>query len=548
MVSTHLPTCASTYASGGATAYASTRTSTHGTRGVSARASLRAAVSAHAFLWTTLMACALISLAPAFAPAFGLGSAPAHAGEIADHPDQLTFPELTFTPPEPADYRHELDCGVTAYIAENHTVPTFELTILARTGSMYEPVEKAGLATMTGHLMRNGGAGELTASELDERLAYLAGTIDVRMLDDQARVSLFCLSKDVDEGLDLLRKVLREPLFDQAMLERHRTDMLAELEQGNASTAAIEDREWAFLLYGHHPCTNRYRRTAASLESITREDVKSFHARFFFPANFVVAVSGDFEIRAAIERLENLFADWPSPRIMIPPVTDQVAEPAPGVYMIPKADVNQSRVRIGHLGVTRDIPEQYALMLMNEILGGGGFSSRITRRVRSDEGLAYSTGSRFDRPVDYPGTFRAWLQTKHATAAFGSRLIVDEIERIRDERCSEDALELAKASFIGNLVNPFSSKSSIVETFAQDDFTGRPDDYWQDYQEKIQSVTPEQAQEAARKFLHPDELIFLVVGDPEAVQAGSEKHPDRFSDFGKVTVMPLRNPMTLAFE
>ncbi len=548
MVSTHLPSCASTYASGGATTYASTRTSTHGSRGVAARASLRAAVSARVLLGTTLMACALLSLAPSVGPAFVQGSGAARAGEIAGHPDELTFPELTFTPPQPADYRHQLDCGVTAYIAENHTVPTFELTILARTGSMYEPVEKAGLAAMTGHLMRNGGAGDLTASELDERLAYLAGSIDVRMSDDQARVSLFCLSKDVDEGLDLLRKVLREPVFDQAVLDRHRADMLGELEQSNASTATIEDREWAFLLYGDHPCTNAYRRTAASLESITREDVQSFHARFFFPANFVVAVSGDFEIRDALEKLDDLFAGWPSPRIMIPPITEQVAKPAPGVYMIPKADVNQSRIRIGHLGVKRDIPEQYALMLMNDILGGGGFSSRITRRVRSDEGLAYSAGSRFDRPVDYPGTFRAWFQTKHATAAFGSRLIVDEIERIREDRCSEETLAIAKASFIGNLVNPFSSKNSIVETFAQDDFTGRPDDYWPKYQENIESVTPEQVQEAARKFLHPDELIFLVVGDPEAVQAGSEKHPDRFADFGRVTVMPLRNPLTLAFE
>lgn len=487
-----------------------------------------------------LIASALLALAPVFGSAL--------AAQIASHPDELTFPELTFTPPAPAEYRHELDCGVTAYIAENHAVPTFELSILVRTGSMYEPLEKAGLAEMTGHLMRNGGVAGLTAGELDERLAYLAGSIDVRMMGDQARVSLFCLSKDVAEGVDLLRRVLREPAFDQAVLDRHRADMLSELEQSNASTASIEDREWAFLLYGDHPCTHRYRRTAASLQSITREDVADFHRRFFFPANFVVAVSGDFQTQEAIETLDALFADWPSPRIMIPPVTDRVAAPAPGVYMVPKEDVNQSRIRIGHLGVKRDIPEQYALLLMNDILGGGGFSSRITRRVRSDEGLAYSTGSRFDRPVDYPGTFRAWFQTKHATAAFGSRLIVEEIKRIREERCSDETLAISKASFIGNLVNPFSSKNSIVETFAQDDFTGRPDDYWREYEQNIESVTPEQVQDAARTFLHPDELIFLVVGDPDAAQAGSEEHPDHFSDFGKVTVMPLRNPLTLEFD
>jgi zinc protease len=213
--------------------------------------------------------------------------------------------------------------------------------------------------------------------------------------------------------------------------------------------------------------------------------------------------------------------------------------------MIRKEDVNQSRIRVGHLGVKRDIPDQYALLVMNDILGGGGFTSRILRRVRSDEGLAYSAGSEFDRPVLYPGTFQAFFQTKHATAAFGTRLIVDEIERIRKEKCAADAVENAKASLIGNVVNPFSSRHNIVNTFADDDYTGRPDEYWQEYTKNVEAVTPGGVLEAAKKYLHPDKLVFLVVGDPKAVEEGSDKHPERYSDFGPVTILPLRDPMTL---
>lgn len=472
----------------------------------------------------------------------------AEAEKIVKHPDELTFPDLQFTPPDPGDYRHQLDCGATAYIAENPEVPTFDLTILVRAGSIYEPREKAGLASMTAHLMRNGGTQGMTASEIDERLAYLAGSVSVSMRVDQGRVSLFCLSKDMDEGLDILRQVLSAPTFEPAALDQHRADVLSELEQRNASTSSIESREWAFLLHGDHPSTQPFRRTGESVQSITQEDLRAYHKTYFFPRNFTLAVAGDFETKDVLKKLNALLSDWPISPSEIPPIPDQIVDPKPGVYLIGKEEVNQSRVRVGHLGVKRDIPDQYALRVMNDILGGGGFSSRITRRVRSDEGLAYSTGSRFERPVDYPGTFQAWFQTKHATVAFGTGLIVEEIERIRTEKCTDETLEISKASLISSLVNPFGSKASIVETFADDDYTGRPDGYWKDFERNVEAVTPDDVLEVAQKYLHPEKLIYLVVGDPEAVGRGSDKHADRIEDFGEVTILPLRDPVSLAIK
>jgi zinc protease len=468
-----------------------------------------------------------------------------YAGEIVDHPDKLVFEELRYEPPRPAEFRHTLASGVTVYAAEDHELPTFDMTILVRTGSIYEPVEKAGLARMTGYLMRNGGTRDMTASEIDERLAYLAGDITVGVDDTQGTVRLFCLSKDMDEGLDLVAKVIRTPVFDQQALDRYRADLLSEMEQRNASTQEIESREWQFIMYGDHPCTIPYRQTGASVNSITREDLAAFHERYFFPENFIIAVSGDFHTDDLLAKLDDMLAGWPNRDLNLPEIPDQIPDPKPGVYMIDKKDVNQSRIRVGHIGVKRDIPDEYALTVMNDILGGGGFTSRIVRRVRSDEGLAYSAGSRFDRPVEYPGTFRAYFQTKHATAAFGTRLILDEIERIRTEVCDTEAVENAKAGFVGSLVNPFSSKNAIVNTFADDDYTGRPDDYWQHYTDNIEAVTPEDVLAAARKYLHPDKLVFLIVGDTDAVERGSGEHEERFSDFGEITLLPLRDPVTL---
>lgn len=467
------------------------------------------------------------------------------AGDIADHPDKLKFQELNYKPPRAADYRHTLKCGATAYVAENHELPTFELNLIVRTGSLYEPRDKAGLAQMTGYLMRNGGVEGLSAKDLDEQLAFLAGDISVRIEDSEGSARLFCLSKDIDAGLDLLAKVLRHPVFDQGALDRRRGDLLSEMEQRNASTQEIEQREWMFLLYGDHPSTNRLRATEQSVKSITREDMSAFHKKYFFPANFVMAVAGDFKTNDILTRLDKAFAGWTNQDLSLPQIADQVTDPRPGVYMIKKEDVNQSRIRVGHVGVKRDIPDQFALMVMNDILGGGGFTSRIVSRVRSDEGLAYNAGSAFERPVLYPGTFRAWFQTKHATAAFGTRLIVDEIKRIRTEKCDPEIVENAKASLLGELVNPFSSKSAMVNTFASDDYTGRPNDYWQDYTKNVEAVTPDAVLAVAQKYLHPDKLVFLVIGDPEAAEKGSDKHPEHFSDFGPITILPLRDPMTL---
>jgi predicted Zn-dependent peptidase len=489
-----------------------------------------------------------IALAAHLFAASGVAAGATTDDAIVTHPSQLTFKDVKYQPPRPDAYRHTLKCGVTAYVAENHEVPTFEVSVLVRTGSMYEPLAKAGLADMTGYVMRNGGVEGMTGKELDERLAFLAGDVSVRIGEDEGRARLFCLAKDMDEGLALLRRVLRDPVFDAAVLDRYRADVLSGLEQRNAETSRIEEREWAFLMCGNHPCTTAMRRTGASVGAITREDLIAFHQKYFFPKNFILAVSGDFKTADVLKKLDALLADWPNHDLALPPIPDQIPDPTPGVYVIPKPDVNQSRIRVGHLGVKRDIPEQYALMVMNEILGGGGFSSRMMRRVRSDEGLAYNVGSRFDRPVLYPGTFRAWFQTKHATAAFGTRLIVDEINRIRTEPCDEEAIATAKAGFIGEMVNPFSSRNSTVNTFAEDDYTDRPDAYWQEYAQHIEAVTAQDVQAAAQKFLHPDRLVYLVIGDPAAIAAGSDKHPERFTDFGPVTTLPLRDPVTLEIE
>lgn len=172
---------------------------------------------------------------------------------------------------------------------------------------------------------------------------------------------------------------------------------------------------------GEQHFSNRWT-TAQSVESLTREDLLAFHQKYYHPGNFIFAVSGDFKTAEIQAKLEQSMAGWAISKEVVPPIPKPNYSPAPGVYVVHKADVNQGRITIGHLGIVRGNPDEFAIDIMNDILGGSGFTSRITNRVRSDEGLAYSAGSSFSAGTYYEGLFRAGFQSKSPTCAQLHRL------------------------------------------------------------------------------------------------------------------------------
>jgi predicted Zn-dependent peptidase len=317
------------------------------------------------------------------------------------------------------------------------------------------------------------------------------------------------------------------------------------MERRNDRSASIERREWTWLMRGREHFSGRYA-TAASLKGITRDDLVAFHRAWFHPGNFILSVSGDFESGEMLARLEEAFTGWPGEAPEVPPVPAPTFIPTPGVYVVDK-EVNQGRVRLGHLGIQRDNPDYFAALVMNDILGGGGFVSRITSRVRSDEGLAYSAGSSMRAGVFYPGTFRAGFQSKTRSCARATAIILEEIERIRSEKVSEEELVTARNSFIEILPRYFESKAEIVGTFAEDLYTGRRPDFWRGYRKGFEAVDADSVLAAARKYLHPERVVILAVGEAEGLLAGDPEHPDyQLSSLAEtVTLLELPDPLTL---
>ncbi len=321
-----------------------------------------------------------------------------------------------------------------------------------RVGSWLEPAGKEGLAGFTGSQMRRGGTKSLTAEALDEKLDFLAAQVSTGIGPTSGSAGLNCLTDNLDEALAIFVEMLREPRFQEDRLALAKEQALQEMKKRNDDSADIEGREWGVLLYGEAFFTNRFT-TEASVKGLTRDDLVAFHRRYFHPANMIAAVSGSFSRAEMIRKLEAAFAGWPSPRAAVPPIPTTITPAAPGLYRIEK-DVNQGRVSIGLPTVKRDHPDVYALEVMNEILGGSGFTSRITKTVRSNEGLAYSAGSGLAPGVWYPGRFRAFFQSKSRSVPYATSLVLDEIRKIRESTVTPEELDTIK----NNIVQTFPSE------------------------------------------------------------------------------------------
>jgi predicted Zn-dependent peptidase len=482
----------------------------------------------------------------ALAFAFSLLAAPLLAQPIPASPGELRFAPLAFTPPSAKAHRVVLGNGMVVFIAEDRALPLVNISLIVRAGRWLEPSGKAGLAALTGSQIRRGGSASLTAEALDLKLAFLAAEVGTSIGDTSGSASLNCLADNLDDALKLFVEMLRKPRFQEDRLALAREQALQEMKKRNDDAADIEAREWNLLLYGPDHLSNRLA-TRASIESITREDLLAFHARHFEPANMIAAVSGSFSRGEMIRKLEAAFAGWPSRRTPLGPIPSTIGPAAPGLYRVHKP-VNQGRFSVGLPSVKRDNPDIHALEVMNEILGGSDFTSRITKRVRSDEGLAYSAGSGLSFGAFYPGRFRAAFQSKSRTVAYAASLVMEEIRRIREEPVTAAELETIRNSLIETFPSSFASRAQAMSVFASDEYTRRDPTFWASYRDRIRAVTAADVQRVARTYLTPEKMIMLVVGDQKQIDLGDPAHAISIASLApgsRVTTLALPDPLTL---
>ncbi|NCY02069.1 MAG: insulinase family protein [Planctomycetia bacterium] len=485
----------------------------------------------------------------AAAPPAAAGTPAPQAGGTADRaiparPEEIAFAPLAFEPPDAASFRRVLADGTVVYLAPSHEFPLVNLVVTFKGGASLDPADVPGLAAMTARMVREGGTETMRPAAFDEALDFLATDVGVSANDTFVSATMNCLASNFDESLALFVGMLRSPAFDGPRLETARARLLESLKQRNDDAASILGREWKRLVYGtdHFESSEPTDRTVAA---ISRERLAGMHRRIMHAGNMIVAVSGDFDEQEMLAKLAKAFAGWERGA----PVADPVPPTAvlqPGLYHVPK-EIPQGKVVMGKRSITRDDPDAIPFLLLNEILGAGGFTSRLMQQVRSNEGLAYSVRSALTPRVAYPGDFRAGFESKNATVALAAKIVLEQIAIMRDEPVTADELETAKASLIETFPRQFESRPQMLRVFVNDEWTKRPKDYWRTFRDKVRAVTREDIQRVARTHLDPRSMAILVVGDWDAILPGDLEKRASMNDFfgGAVKHLPLRDPLTL---
>ncbi len=459
----------------------------------------------------------------------------------AKHPSELKYQSLKYEPPDPKASRTVYAGGLRAYVQEDKSLPLFNITAIINCGDLYVPKDKTGLGRVLGDQLIKGGTAAKEGPVIEDRIDFLGGTLNFMVGERTATLSLSVLAKDLDEGLAMFFDVLRNPAFREEPLKLAKARFVEQLRQANDQPNGVLSREYEKLLYGDNAVT--WQPTKATYEAVAAADLKAYHAKYFSPKNMILAVSGDFDKAGLKAKIEKLAAGWKAGAVAFPALPKAFPSPEPGVYFIQKA-INQGYISLGHLGLEDTNPDYFAVQVMNFILGGGSFTSRITTKVRSDEGLSYNQGSRFTYRWGLPGTFSGYVQTKSSTVGYAVSLILAEFDRIRKTPVSDAEMDTAVNYYLESFADNFQSPQTTMMNFANLEMTGKPADYYKTYLSKIKAVTKARVQEVATKYVQPGKIAIMIVGDWEPCNKGGDKWPGPLDKLGKVHKVALIDPMT----
>jgi predicted Zn-dependent peptidase len=451
--------------------------------------------------------------------------------QAAEDPRAMTFPSIQFHPPRAE--RVTLSNGMVLYLLEDHELPLIRIEAMIKTGRIYEPSDKVGLAGLTGTVMRTGGTRRMSGDELDETLELLAAEVESGIGLDSGFVSLDVLAKDFERGLELFSEILRNPAFDEKKLDLAKKQAMEGIRRRNDSPSSIASREFLKLVYGpKHPYARET--TLQTISSITREDLVAFHQKYYHPNSIMMGITGDFRKEEMIRAIQKALGPWKKQKVEFPQVPPVEVQYAPSVHYVER-DITQTYLRIGHLGIRQDNPDFFAISVLDDVLGGRGFTSRLFQEIRTRRGLSYSVGTIFNPGNFDLGVFYAYAQTKADSTHQVISAILDEIRRIQTQPISEEELQQAQDSFLNSYVFSFSSPAQIVSRQVSLEYYGLPPNFLEEFRNHVARVTREDIQRVAKKYLHPEGLVLLAVGKPD-------KFDQPLSTFGKVTPIVLEEP------
>jgi len=400
--------------------------------------------------------------------------------------------------------------GISVLVLEQHFLPIVEIHALIKTGSAQDPPEKAGLANLTASLLDEGTTTR-TSKQLAEQIDFVGGSLEVKAGEDFTTASMRVLKKDIELGFTLLADVLMHPSFPKQELERVRAQILGEITSDNDDPGHVAMKAFNQLVFRNHPYRWPTNGTEETLGKITLIDVQAFYAKEYLPNQTILTIVGDVTVEQASTLVQTHFGSWKKGA----PQSRAAKKPAgiekKAVQLIEK-DLTQSTIVLGHGGISRTNPDYYAVLVMNHILGAGGFSSRLMDSIRDKQGLAYGIMSHYDAR-SMPGSFWVSLQTRTEATNQAITGVLSEIKGIREAAVTDQELSEAKSFLMGSFPLRLDSTAKLAQTVAQVEFFGLGLDYFSQYPKWIERVTKEDVQRVARQYLDPQRYALVVVGN-----------------------------------
>lgn len=447
-----------------------------------------------------------------------LGSLPK---ELQAHPATLKYKTLTFTPPKPTIVK--LKNGLTLYLLEDKELPLIDFFVLVKTGRVYDPKGKVGLGEMTGRVMRTGGFGSLTGRQLDEALAFRAARLESRINAEDGFAHLSIHRKDLKWGLHKLSGMLRTPRFPKNKINLQRVRMMERIRRYNDQPFRLAIHQFRKLVYGAKH-RRAQRPTPLSVISIKRPDLVAFHQKYYHPNNMHMAIVGDFSTAQLLKQLRSVFGAhvWKAKKTHYPTLQALPQKTKPAFVFIEKP-IPQSVIIVGHLGPQRLDPQMISGKVMNHILGGGGFSSRLMTEIRTRRGLAYFAASQLMGGTK-KGLFAAYTGTRVSKTGQALKTLLGLLKEMAHKgQVTPNELRLAKQTFLNRFVFRFRSPAQIVYRTAYYDYLNYPKNYLQLYKKKLSQLQQKDIQSAAKRFLKPEQFIVLVIGQRKKLDIPLEK-------------------------
>ena len=402
--------------------------------------------------------------------------------------------------------------GITAWVSEDHSIPIVAIEASFRGGAVLDPEGLAGVTNLMVALLDE-GAGPLDATGFAEAREALGARFGFNAGRDAVGVSVEMLSENRDEVVELMRSALVEPRFDAAALARLRGQMLSRLRAQETDPGQIASRAFNARAFPGHPYARPVEGTPESVAAIDDAAIRAAHRAALVCDRLMVSVVGDITAEEVGPMLDRLFGDLPEGGPDLP----EVAEPAlaGGVDVI-DLDIPQSVVVFGHAGIPRDDPDFIPAFVMNHILGGGGFGSRLTDEIRERRGLTYGVTSGLSTG-DYGALMTGRLSTANARAAEAIGLVRAEWARMAEVGVSDEELDRARRYLTGAYPLRFDGYRRIAGQLLAIQLEGLGIDYVDRRNALVEAVTREDIARVAARLLDPQRLTFVVVGRPEGV-------------------------------